>query len=80
MPRYFFHLYECGTTIADDEGRELSDTAAIHEAAFREARSIMAGEVQKGELCLSCRIEVLDENGRPMFVLPFREALNVTGC
>jgi hypothetical protein len=79
MPHYFFHLYECGTIISDDEGRELSDVTDIRDAALREARDIMAGEVRGGKLCLSCRIEVLDENLRPVFVLPFKEALQITG-
>jgi hypothetical protein len=79
MPHYFFHLYECGTIIPDDEGRELSGITDIRAAALREARQVMSAEVQGGKLCLSCRIEVLDENQRPVFVLPFKEALTVTG-
>jgi hypothetical protein len=79
MPRYFFHLYECGTMIRDDDGRELSDAGPIRDLAIREALDVMAGEVQAGSLCLSCRIEVMDEKGQPVFVLPFKEALKVTG-
>jgi hypothetical protein len=61
MPRYFFHLYECGTMIPEDEGRELSGPGSIRDIALREARDVMAGEVKAGSLCLSCRIEVMDD-------------------
>lgn len=79
MPRYFFHLYECGNLIADDEGRLLPDEASIQRAALKEARHVMAAEVQAGKLCLSCRIDVIDEHGRPVLTLPFKEAIEVTG-
>jgi hypothetical protein len=39
----------------------------------------MAAEITEGKLCLSCRIDVLDEDGRPVIVVPFREAVTVTG-
>lgn len=79
MARYFFHLHECGTFIFDEEGQELPTRFSLREVAVREARSVMASEVQAGRLCLSCRIEVLDEDQKLMLVLPFAEALEVTG-
>ena len=77
--RYFFHLHECGKLIPDDEGRELPGAAAARDAALREARTIMAAEVLEGRLCLSCHIDVLDEDGRPVLALPFEEALEIRG-
>lgn len=79
VARYFFHLHECGTLISDEEGQELVDRAAIREQAIKEARHVMAAEVQEGRLCLGCCIHVLDENERPVLTLPFKDALEVTG-
>jgi hypothetical protein len=80
MKRYFFHLYECGTQVVDEEGVELPDHASVHDRAMRAAREIMASELMNGQLCLSCRIEVLDEEQRPVLILPFKEAVAITGA
>ncbi len=78
MTLYFFHLHECGLLTSDKEGREMPVAADLHAAAVREARAIMCAEVREGRLCLSCRIEVADEDGPVMFV-PFRDAVAVSG-
>jgi len=79
MPRYFFRLSECGTVLEDREGAELPDTtAALHRATI-EARSIMAAEVASGKLCLSCRIEICDNDGEQVAVVPFRDVLSISG-
>ena len=46
---------------------------------MRGARAIMADEVTKGRLCLSCHIRVTNAIGTTVMVLPFREALEVSG-
>lgn len=79
MARYFFHLHECGKVIPDEEGRELPSSHNLREAAVAEARFVMSAEVQAGRLCLSCRIEVTDEDEKLLVAVPFREALEVTG-
>jgi hypothetical protein len=79
MPRYFFNLHECGTVVRDEEGREVSDVAQLRQLAVKEARQLMSAEVTGGQLCLSCRIEVLDADRRAVLVVPFREAVAVTG-
>jgi hypothetical protein len=79
MPRYFFNLHECGTVVRDEEGREVSDAAQLRQLAVKEARQLMSAEVTGGQLCLSCRIEVLDADRRAVLVVPFREAVAVTG-
>jgi hypothetical protein len=79
MPRYRFDLHECGSVVADEEGRELPDIAAARVRATMEAREIMAAEVKQGRLCLSCHIEIMDEAGRPASKILFREALYISG-
>jgi hypothetical protein len=79
MARYFFHLHECGTVVRDKEGQELPSRLNLRDAALREARSVMSSEVLAGRLCLSCRIEVTDEDQQLIEVVPFKEALELTG-
>lgn len=79
MTRYFFHLQECGVVILDEEGMELADEATARDVAIKAARSVMAGEVQAGRLCLSCCIEVADAARNPVLRVPFRQALAITG-
>jgi hypothetical protein len=79
MQRLFFHLHECGTVTVDEEGVEVESLAEARVRAFRAARSIMSAEVAQGQLCLSCHINVEDDQGTILLTLPFREALQVTG-
>lgn len=76
MPRYFFHLYD-DLEIRDEEGVTLLDPAAARKLAIESARDVMADNVRGGELCLSHRIEVEDEQGQPVVVVKFRDALTV---
>ena len=77
MPRFFFHLHECGTVCLDEEGRELPDIQAAHNEAIVAARAVMCAEVSNGKLCLSCRIEIEDSNRRPVLQVPFTEAVEI---
>ena len=79
MERYFFDLSECGTTLLDEEGVVLDDLDAAHDQAVLAARDVMCGEVRFGRLCLGCSIDVRDAGGRQVLVLPFRDAVAVTG-
>ena len=79
MPRFYFHLHECGTVTEDEEGRPLADLAAARAIARAEARQVMSAEVGEGRLCLSCVVIIADEAGVEVGRMPFREALAVTG-
>ena len=74
MPRFFFNLYDDGTVI-DEEGAELPSTEAAREHALRVVREMASQEVLEGKLFLSHRIEVEDQDRRPVFVLPFGAAV-----
>ena len=76
MSRYYFNLFDDVVTV-DDEGLELPDIAAARREAIRSARSLMAEQVMRGRFCLACRIEVEDEDRRPVLVLPFADAVLV---
>lgn len=79
MERYFFNLSECGSVSVDEEGVELADLDAVRAFAILAARDLMAGEVRSGRLCLGCSIDIRDAHGRQVLVLPFREAVTVSG-
>jgi hypothetical protein len=57
----------------------LPDRFNLREAAIRGVRSVMGAEVQAGRLCLSCRIEVTNEDQQLIVVVPFKEALASAG-
>ncbi len=78
MPRFFFNVFDEATTI-DEVGQELSDVAAAHEAAIEEARAILADEARNGRIDLNHRIEVEDEQRRPVLLLPFSAAVEIEG-
>ena len=79
MERYFFDLRECGSIYADEEGVELADVREARDRAILAARDVMCGEVRAGRLCLACSIGVRDAAGQQVLVLPFSEAVAVTG-
>lgn len=62
-------------TSSDDEGFELPDVATARETAIQAARSVIAEEVMIGRVPLKHRIEVEDEDRRPVLTLPFRAAV-----
>lgn len=76
MPRYFFDLRN-DVDVSDEEGRILDDLAAVRTAAIAEAREMMTESVLKGHLNLGHSIEVRDETGAIILVMPFGEAVDV---
>ena len=79
MTHYFFHLSECGVVTTDYEGRKLDSLAAARASALRDARDIMATEVQIGKLCLTCHIDIVDAGSAIITRVLFRDALEISG-
>lgn len=79
MARYFFDLHECGDITSDEEGLEAEDLDAARTLAVTAVRDIMAREVQEGNLCLSCFIEIRDENHAVRDRIMFRDAIRISG-
>ena len=74
MPRYRFHLYN-GEDTMDLVGRIFPDRDAAQSDAVQNARAIMAADLtEKGEITLSHRIEVENDEGE-IVVLPFGDAV-----
>ena len=77
MPRFFLHLHQCEKYYPDEEGQSLHDLSAARRVAIRDARGLMAEEMKSGRLCLGCRIDIADETGRVLDVIPFKNAVDV---
>jgi hypothetical protein len=76
VPRYFFRFRD-GGELDDQYGIELADEVAAREEAILGARSIMSDCVKKGRLGLSATISATDESGKSLFVLPFKDAVQI---
>ena len=76
MPRFFFNIYDDTVTV-DDHGVQLADAAAARAEALRAARDLICDQVRDGRLNLRHRIEIEDEDRRPVLTLPFRAAVEI---
>jgi hypothetical protein len=76
MPRFYLHLHD-GERICDETGMLLDGLAGAREEAVRTARDMMSDQVRRGRLSLRDRIEIFDEGGRRLLVVPFREAVQI---
>jgi hypothetical protein len=76
VPRYFFHVYD-DLILRDEEGIELADAQGAHAAALAGARAMMCDQLTKGRLSLHHRIEVEDEWGAAILILPFGDAIRI---
>jgi len=76
MPRYFFHIYD-DLVVRDEEGTELPDAAAARRDAVAGIREMMGEQLRCGRLILHHRVEVEDERGALVLVVPFAEAVTI---
>ncbi len=77
VPLYFFHVCNGDGFTEDEEGRELRDLAAARREAIKDARSIMADELQQGVMNLASFIEI-EEGGELRMTVPFSDAFEVS--
>ena len=71
MPRYFFSLESSSETIFDEEGEELRDDAAAHEAALQTAL-----ELGNWDRMNHATVVVKAEDGRVVTEVPLKPLLN----
>jgi uncharacterized protein YxjI len=76
MPRFFFNLRD-DVSINDSEGKVLADAQKARELAVQHARGMMSEDVKDGRLVLKDEIEVMDEAGRQVMKLSFRDAIEI---
>jgi hypothetical protein len=77
MPRFFFHLHDCGRLVSDEEGREFPSIEAAVARAQIEARELLADEIRDGRLCLGCQIEVVEETTGRTIIVPFSSTVQL---
>jgi hypothetical protein len=77
MPRYYFHVREHGRVSEDDYGVTLANTDIAHEEAAQAAREILSEKVALGEHIDGQVFVVCDDDGVPLFELPFKDVLNL---
>lgn len=78
MPRYFFNLrYGPDKLSVDPEGDELSDEPAAREHALFVAREMMKTASFAVRDWMACSLEVMDENERLVFRVPFTETVPI---
>ena len=68
---YFFNITEGGRFVADMQGIEFADLAAVEQAAVASAGALMAEAVGNGEHDYRARFDVEDEDGTKVFALAF---------
>jgi hypothetical protein len=77
MPRFYLHLINRTGSARDEEGVELADAQAAQARAVEGIRSILADEAKAGRLDLDGRIEIADESGAILRVVPFEAAFEI---
>ena len=77
MQRYYLHLDE-RLGVRDDEGEWYDSVEEARRAAIAAAREIMAVQLREGELSLSGRILIADEQQNAILVVPFSQAVRIT--
>ena len=75
MPRYFFNFTDGERRVPDHEGQVLPDEAAARENAVEDARYLLRHSITGMTAEGGWRVEVADERGRVLFVVPFAEAV-----
>jgi len=77
MPRYRLNLFN-DADVLDDEGYELADLAEAKEKAISGARGLISEHVRLGRpINLDHRMEIADDHGKVLAVIPFRELITI---
>lgn len=76
MQKFYFNVHD-DAVIIDDHGTQLPDAQAAKQQAILYARAMVWEDALQGEICLAHRIEVEDENRRPVLTLPFSAAVAI---
>lgn len=75
MSRYYFHIYERGALIRDEEGSECPDLEAAKREAMASAADLARQALARGEPADGLCVEIRDEEDRILAGLTIREVL-----
>jgi hypothetical protein len=74
---YFLHLRDSIDELLDPDGQQFANVDALKKAVMFTARDLIAGDVRNGVVDFRYRIDAEDENGKLIYSLPFKHALNI---
>ena len=77
MARYFFHQHEHGFDAPDEEGALFADDHAAIAGATVAARDLASGAVRDGHLIDDEHLEVVDQIGRLVSILYWRDVIRI---
>jgi hypothetical protein len=78
MARYFFHQHEHGFDALDEEGALFKDDDAAIAGATDAARELAGWAVQEGRLIDGEHLEVVDQIGRLVGILYWRNVIRMS--
>lgn len=73
MTRFFFNFVG-SETVSDTEGTELTSLDAARREALDDARAIMSDAILEGFDVSGRRVEIHDETGKLILIVPFADA------
>ncbi|KQS02191.1 hypothetical protein ASG11_15545 [Sphingomonas sp. Leaf357] len=79
MTHFLFHLHECGVVTEDEEGRDLPDFESARHHAEIAARAIICAELEDGDICLGCHIEIENRDTGERHIVAFRDVVRIVG-
>jgi hypothetical protein len=74
MPRFFFHFQDGAARLTDEEGVKLPDAEAAWYQGVRSAREVLG---EGADLRPGCWIHVEDEQGDPVWDVPFEDLIRI---
>ena len=77
MASFYFERPERGPTFEDHAGIEPMDLDAARQEAVRFAKAVVGARVRKGELCIGCRIDVINVAGTIVATVPVTETVKI---
>jgi hypothetical protein len=76
VPKFYFHVHDDLATF-DEDGVELPDFEAVRRVAIKGARELACEQLRRGKVTLGHRIEVTDEDQRPVLTVSFGQAFEI---
>jgi hypothetical protein len=77
MPRFYFHFDDGSCRRPDPEGMILPDAEAAWYQGVRNARDVIQAQFGSGSLLPGQRFEIEDEQGQPVWAVPFEEVVGL---
>ena len=77
MASFYFDRPERGPTFEDHTGIEPADLDAARQEAVRSARAVVGAEAPGGELCVGCRVDVVNMAGAIIATVPVRDVVRI---